>query len=130
MSDDLLSGLEELVDIPNELWNEEQGTLYWIKALDELKSYAGFVEDKDFANYLNISQATLSDFRREKSEINARIKCQILNYLGFSHATSLIKFLLHDEIAASMRRTTIRQANKIAAVNAKKLLQEEDTSLE
>ncbi|MCX7205651.1 MAG: hypothetical protein NT086_06635 [Proteobacteria bacterium] len=115
-----LDDLPEDVQIPPELWDGERGSISWLLALDRLKQSTGIVEEKEFANYLNIPSSTLSDVRRGKMEINPRIKCQILNFLGFHSLTTVMQLLLNEERAAALKRTIQRQAKKIAASNAAK----------
>lgn len=90
------------------------GSIRWMAALDSLKDAAGFAEDKQLADYLQIPTSTLSDFRRSKTEMTGRVKLKILDHLGFHKISSCIEFFLKDETAASLKRARQRQAKKLA----------------
>lgn len=96
------------------LYDTSSGSIKWVEALDSLKVAAGFIEDKQLANYLQIPTSSLSDFRLSKVEMSGRIKLKILDHLGFHRVSSVIEFFLKDETAASLKRARQRQAKKLA----------------
>jgi len=96
----------------------EKKSIRWIAALDSLKEEAGFVEDKQLAEYLKIPTSSLSDFRRGRSELSPRLKFTILDFLGFHKISSGIEFLLSDELSSAVKRARQRRAKKIAEKNS------------
>ncbi len=118
--EDAIELIDSEKEVPknNSLFDLSTGSIRWIDALDALKTSAGFVEDKQLADYLKISTSTLSDFKRGKSEISGRIKLKILDFLGFHTITSGLEFFLRDELAAVAKRARQRQAKKIAQKNS------------
>lgn len=93
----------------------------WLGALESLKKSTGIVDDKDFASYLNITPSNLSEMKRGRVDINARLKIKILEHLGFYRLASASFFLLQEDLANAARRSAQRRAKKISEMNQSKM---------
>lgn len=96
----------------------DQG-INWIAILERIRDQAGFVEDKQLADYLDIPQSTLSAVLKGRSELNMYNKFIVLDKFGFHSIVEAVTILKSDDLTARVRRAVRRQAQVIAEKNNK-----------
>lgn len=109
------SGIDVKMSPKREIGYLEDGRLSWVQALDEVKQRLGLIEDKEFAQAIDIPASTLSEFRNMNGNLPLLTKLRLLQVLGYESLAEVISLLLEEDKREKNRRKLVRQSRKAAA---------------